>query len=372
MVRLQSTKTQKPQKFLAIALMSMMMFGGVSQTFSQTVAIAATPSDAITVAQRQGSPSSSSYLPRQIARRIQRDASRRFDVHPRNVQILSATRETWPDGCLGLAAPNERCTMALIEGWRVALTDGQQTWVYRTDMQARLIKMEDENTAELPPQVVDRLFGAIAQQANVPANTLRVVESEPKTFDGCMGIFEPGRACTRIAIAGYRVIVAGDRQSWVYHVDQEGSRIVQNATASGSGNAITPSFMPADAQPPMPGADVIFKVTLSGGMRGDTTETFLTQDGVLSRTTTDWVSSGRPQTTVIKRLSPQQVQQFQQLLTQQKVPNLDGMRYLTSAALADYPTTTIQAMNSTVAYIDLEEDSLPQALKTVIQAWERL
>ncbi|MBD1913703.1 MULTISPECIES: hypothetical protein [unclassified Leptolyngbya] len=361
---------KKPQKVLTIALMSMMMFGGVSQTLSQTVAIAATPSDGVTMAQARRSPSSS--LPRQVARRIQRDASRRFDLHPRDVQILSATRETWPDACLGLAAPNERCMMALVEGWRVTLTDGQQTWVYRTDLQARQIKMEGENSAELPPQVVDRLFTTIAQQANVPANTLRVIESEPKTFDGCMGIFNPGQACTRIAISGYRVIVMGDRQSWVYHVDQEGSRIVQNITASGSGVSITPSFIPAEGQLPLPSTDVVFKMMVSGGLRGDTTETFLTQDGVLSRTTTNGINSSVPRTTVIKRLTPQQVQQFQQLLSQQKVPNLNGMRYLTSAALADYPTTTIQAMNSTVSYIDLEESSLPQALQTVIQAWERL
>jgi hypothetical protein len=73
-----------------------------------------------------------------------------------------------------------------------------------------------------------------------------------------------------------------------------------------------------------------------------------------------------------KRLSQQQLQQFEQVLQQQQFPNLNGMRYLTSAALADYPTTVVQAMGSTVAYIDLEQDSLPQSLQTIIRAWNQL
>jgi hypothetical protein len=48
------------------------------------------------------------------------------------------------------------------------------------------------------------------------------------------------------------------------------------------------------------------------------------------------------------------------------------MSYLTSDVLADYPTTVVQAMGSTVAYIDLEQDALPQSLQTVIQAWNQL
>jgi hypothetical protein len=100
--------------------------------------------------------------------------------------------------------------------------------------------LETEDTASLPAPLVDRLFETIARQANVPANTLRVIESQPRTWDGCMGIFAPGQMCTMIALPGYRVIVMGDRQSWVYHVSQD-AMIVLNPTASGAGNQITPT-----------------------------------------------------------------------------------------------------------------------------------
>jgi len=374
MVRsLKLPKIRKSQKFWAIALTSMMMVGGVSQVLPQRVAIAASPESPV-VAQLEPVPSSSesARLPRTVMRRLQRHASRQFDTHPREVRVINANHATWTDGCLGLAGPDEVCTMALVEGWRVEMSNGERSWVYRTDRRAEEIRLADVDTASLPSPVIDRLFATVARDANVSTSSLRLLEAQPKTWNGCMGIYEPNQACTEIAISGYRAIVMGDRQSWVYHLDQDGSCIVQNQTASGSLTPIDPSFIPANSEPPLPSEDIVFKMSVSGGLMGETTETILTEDGILYRTTTRFQNPGTPQRTILKRLSPQQVQQFEQILTQQKFPNLDGMRYLTSAALADYPSTTFHAMNSTVTYIDLEVDSLPSSLQAVIQAWNRL
>ena len=372
MVRdLQSRKNRQPQKVWLVALTSLLMVSATFQTAFQPVAIASPLPDQAITAQLSSSQSLTQKLPRQVARRVRQDLAQRFDLAQRDLKVISSSRETWSDSCLGLAAPNERCAMATVEGWRIALTNGQQNWVYRTDLSAQVIKLETADRSELPPQVVEQLFAAIARQANVPANTLKVVESQPKTWDGCMGIFEPGRACTQIAIAGYRVIVAGDRQSWVYHINQDGSRIVQNATASGSGISITTSFIPDESQIPVPTEDIVFRTTVSGGLAGETTETVLTTAGMLYRKSTI-MHHAASEPTLIKRLSQPELQRFQQLLQQQKFPNLNGMSYLTSAALADYPTTIVQAMGSTVAYIDLEQEQLPQSLQTVIQAWNQL
>lgn len=355
-----------------IALMSFIQFGAICQTGVQTAAIAASPSTRFTTAQLNQSPPVVAPLPRRVALKVRRDLAQRFNLPERSLRIVRSSRETWSDSCLGLAALNERCAMAIVEGWRLEITNGQQTWAYRTDLRAQVIKLETRDTSQLPPQVVDLLFEAIARQENVRANTLKVLESQPRTWDGCMGIYEPGQACTRIGIPGYRMIVMGDRQSWVYHVSQDGLRIVKNTTASGSGSQITPSFFPAQSQPPSPTADIVFKMTVSGSMDGSVTETVLTTDGILYRKSTTMQASVTSAPQTIKRLSQRQLQQFQQELQQQKFPNLDGMRYLTPAAFADYPTTVFQAMGSTVAYIDLEQSSLPKPLQTVIGAWQRL
>ncbi|MBD2463149.1 hypothetical protein H6G89_19110 [Oscillatoria sp. FACHB-1407] len=370
MIRHFQSKSVSQSQIWSIALLSLVMAGAVP-TATQMGAMASTPNQSVMSTQVSQSPSNS-RLPQRVVRQIRRDFTQRFQLSARNLRVVDFSRETWSDSCLGLAAPNERCATATVEGWRVEVTNGQQNWVFRTDLNAQVIRLETEDTASLPPQLVDRLFETIARQANVPANTLRVIESQPKTWDGCMGIFEPGQVCQMIALSGYRVIVMGDRQSWVYHMNQDGSTIVQNTTASGSGSEITPSFIPDQGEPSMPSEDVIFQMTIAGGLRGSKTETILTSNGTLYRRVTEMRTSGEPETTVIKRLSQRQLQQFQQVLEQQKFPNLNGMRYLTSAALADYPTTVVQGMGSTVAYIDLEQDNLPQSLQRVIEAWSRL
>lgn len=360
------------QKVCPAALLSLVVISAALPAVSCTMTIASTPSDRLTTAQLTQPQSTTAQLPQRVVRRVQRDLAQRFHLTQRDLRVVHFSQEIWSDSCLGLAAPNERCATATVEGWRVEMTNGQQNWVYRTDLRGQVIKLETEDTASLPPQLVEQLFETIGRQAHVPLNTLKVIESQPKTWDGCMGIFEPGRLCTRVGIPGYRVIVMGDRQSWVYHMNQEGSQIVQNVTASGSGNQITPSFIPTEGQLPVPPENIVFQMIVSGGMRGGTTETVLTSEGILYRRSTGMLASEGAEPTVIKRLSQEQLQNFQRVLQQQQFPNLNGMSYLTSAALADYPTTVLQAMGSTVAYIDLEQDNLPQSLQTVIAAWSRL
>ena len=45
---------------------------------------------------------------------------------------ISAQSVTWNDGCLGLDRGGI-CTMALVPGYKVKVTDGEHTWVFHTD-----------------------------------------------------------------------------------------------------------------------------------------------------------------------------------------------------------------------------------------------
>nr|WP_290225571.1 hypothetical protein [Trichocoleus desertorum] len=365
-----SSAAKQPQKLLSLALLGAVMFGAVSAPAA--IALPQPSQPLIAQLKQAQAAKAKTRLPQMVVRRVKQDLVQRFDLRSRGLKVVSFSRETWGDSCLGLAQPNERCAMATVEGWRVEMTNGKENWVYRTDLKAQVIKIETQDPSALPPQVVDRLFETIAQQTRVPASSLRVLESKAATFDGCMGIYEPGRACTRIAISGWQVIIAGDQQHWVYHVSQDASRIAQNATASGSRGEVFTSFIPEGNEPPTPiGDNVVFRLSVSGGLTGSVTDTYLTADGTLYRQTRGLNSpSSRP--TVIKRLSQQQLSQFQQVLEQQRVPNMNGLRFFTSAAFADYPTSTVQAMGSTFEYIDIDKEGLPQALQALIQAWEKL
>jgi hypothetical protein len=347
----------------SLALLGFVVFAAPPQ------AATASPQPANSSIAQVNSNSSAQRLPRSVARQVTRDLSQRLDIPRRDLEIISYERQTWPDSCLGLAAPNERCATATVEGWRVELTNGQQNWVYRTDMTAQVIKLETNQNTDLLPEASDRLLQTIAQEFDVPLNSLRITEAQPRIWDGCMGIYEPNQACTMIAISGWQAIVAGENQSWVYHLSEDGSRIVLNATASGK---LTPSFIPTEGQPTEPSDNaVIFRAVTSGGLAGIVNEVILTADGTIYRQVSQ-PNSPHPSDPVIEdRLSPEQVEQFQRLLEDQRFPNLNGLRYITDIAFADYPTTTFYAMGSRVEYIDLEYDNLPEALQQVIQVWNQ-
>lgn len=63
-------------------------------------------------------------------------------VNSDTLTVQQTEANTWSDGCLGLAGPDEFCTQALVEGWRVTVSDGQTTWVYRTDQSGANLRQE--------------------------------------------------------------------------------------------------------------------------------------------------------------------------------------------------------------------------------------
>jgi hypothetical protein len=80
--------------------------------------------------------------PNSVIAATRQDLSRKTNISVNRLQIQAAQPQTWPDGCLGLATPGEFCTQALVQGWRIVLTDKQKTWVYRTDSSGTNLRLE--------------------------------------------------------------------------------------------------------------------------------------------------------------------------------------------------------------------------------------
>ena len=363
-----SKKTLKfPRQISTVVLTGLILLtsAGVSQQtgLASSLPQNVVPSSRLMVAQ-------SDSLPRSVEQKMRQAASLQLGVPLQDVKIVGFTRQTWSDGCLGLGGMAESCLQAIIEGWRVEVTNGQQNLFYRTDGTANAIRLEPQpDVVTLPANVSQRLLQMVARQVRMPVSRLRVAAVKPATWDGCLGIFKPGQACTRIAISGWQAIVTGGDRSWVYHLDEAANRIAQNATASGSRGTLVPSFMPEQNQP-MLEANVVFQSIVSGDLAGRVTQVTLTNDGVMTQLITAPNIRSRP--VVVKRLSQQQLNQFQQVLESRRFRNLNDLSYLSSAAYADYPTTLLQARGSTVQYIDLEMKNLPLALRQMIQAWKQL
>ncbi|MBW4579109.1 MAG: hypothetical protein KME42_05970 [Tildeniella nuda ZEHNDER 1965/U140] len=309
-------------------------------------------------------------LPASVRQAVRRDLSQRPNVPIQSLTIARFTRQTWRDSCFGLGGSAESCLQVVVPGWRVEVTNQQQSWFYRTNVTGTSIRLEPESDeTTLPKEVDQRLLNKVSEDVRIPATELKIAAVRPAVWDGCLGIFTPGTACTQIAISGWQTIVTGRNGSWVYHLDRDGNRIVQNPTASRSRGGLIPSFVPEQNKPPIE-SEIVFRSVVSGDLSGKETQMTLTSDGAITQFIIAPNIRSRP--IVVKRLSQAEVKQFQQLLERQRFQNLNGLRYLTSTASADYPTTTLQTTGATVQYIDLEKKNLPRALQQVIRAWEKL
>jgi hypothetical protein len=193
--------------------------------------------------------------------------------------------------------------------------------------------------AVLPPPIAQKLIRQVSRETYIRPAQLKIAEIKPAGFDGCLGIYRPNQACTKILIQGYQAIVTGPNRTYVYHLSQDGTRIAQNPTASGARSPVRVSFE-SFGQPSRPGANVVFQSSISGDLTGRMSTVVLTQDGQITQYQSSPTARFRP--VVLKTLSGTQLQAFQQVLQNRRFRNLDGLSYLTSAALADYPTTTYQ------------------------------
>ena len=84
-------------------------------------------------------------IPNDIVDAVLQDLGNQINTPPEKIKVAQVSQETWPNTCLGLAKSDELCGQMLIEGWRIVLSDGNDTWVYRTDDRGKLIRVEPKN-----------------------------------------------------------------------------------------------------------------------------------------------------------------------------------------------------------------------------------
>ena len=173
-------------------------------------------------------------LPATVAAAVRQDLSDQSGVSPEKLTITDVEPQTWPDGCLGLAQSDEFCTQMLVEGWRVVLSSGRQSWVYRTDSKGQVIRLErNKPLSNLPLSVANRVFKETANRSGLPHSALRIVEAQSQTWpDGCLGLGESGTLCTLALVPGWRVKVGSGREGWVYRTNESGSLIRLDLEAS--------------------------------------------------------------------------------------------------------------------------------------------
>jgi hypothetical protein len=304
-------------------------------------------------------------LPRTVADAVIKDLSRREKIPASSLKIAEYSRETWSDSCFGLGKLNELCAQVIVEGWRVVVSDGRQNWVYRTDRRGRTFALENENnSAQLPATVANTVLKDASVRSQLPISDLRIIQAEKQTWpDGCFGLSLPNVRCTAQAIPGWLVAVEAGQQILVYRTDESKGFYLDEAAST------IPVPIPINQLPQPLQAGVIFRSISSGGFAGLTIETILRDDGSLVRVQD---KNGNTSQTQTSRISREKLQQFKQLLEQQKFDRFNGLEYPPPQEAADYGNITLTSPSATTLYYDINQDRLPSHLQTVIRAWNNL
>lgn len=81
-------------------------------------------------------------LPESVSKAVLQDLAQRAKLPESAFRIERAQPEIWSDGCLGLPAPGQICTEALVEGWQVTVANGNREWVYHTDESGATVRID--------------------------------------------------------------------------------------------------------------------------------------------------------------------------------------------------------------------------------------
>jgi|GEM_PF-2119206 len=159
-----------------------------------------------------------------ITNQVLEEASWRSGLPLSKLKLYWVENKTWNDGCFGLPGIGS-CIAAKMPGWQVTVTDGEkQRWVYRTGLSHTVLfdAAASQISKNLPTDFSQGTANAVLQdmskRTGIPQKELQVVRAERQTWDGCLGVAPPGTSCTRIGLPGWRVVVEGNQQHWVYHV----------------------------------------------------------------------------------------------------------------------------------------------------------
>lgn len=70
---------------------------------------------------------------------VRAQAAKDLSVAPEMIEVTSVIEAEWPDGCLGLAIPDQMCIMMITFGYEFSVTANGETAIYRTDQTGSIV-----------------------------------------------------------------------------------------------------------------------------------------------------------------------------------------------------------------------------------------
>jgi hypothetical protein len=313
-------------------------------------------------------------LPTSVMTFVRQDLSRRLAVPPTQFRILDAQPQTWPDGCLGLAQPTEVCTRALVPGWRVRVTQGEQVWVYRTNQTGSRLRLEnpDRPSVLLPGNIAQSVLADATRRSALNPRSLNITTADRRNWsDSCLGLGALD-LCTEVIVPGWQVVIESNLQRWVYRTDLTGNLIRLDLAASRVvGRLIqAPTQIPVGELPPPLAEGISFRLVSQGGLLNRRTETWLTRDGQIFQARPD--GNGDIETKRVRQLKPEALTAFEQLLQQRQFSRFNQIDYLPPQGAVNISRVVVSVPSVTVRFADSSQAQLPEDLQQVLRGWDNL
>lgn len=260
------------------------------------------------------------------------------------------------------------------DGWKLTIGSERapfiNRWVFTRNSEGELTlvqRFRETRDAQLPTNIRTKVLNQAARQSSIAVSQLKIEDVIFRQYpDACGGIIDSNRACATVITSSWEVKIRTPRQTLVYDISESGSIALRVRTNNETVVQSVP--IPSNELPPPLESGVLFRQVSSGGIAGQTYETVLLDDGRLIQTRLG-DSSDRDRR--VFRVTPAQMQQFIQLLSQQEEAFQNNF-YPTTPGAADYMTYTLTSANGTIQYSDVSQGNLPGNLMQVIQAWQEI
>ncbi|NJL10966.1 MAG: hypothetical protein HC908_14500, partial [Calothrix sp. SM1_7_51] len=188
-------------------------------------------------------------LPRNVRAAVLRAASQQLKIRVTSVNIASAEKRTFKNGCLDLGEANEICSTALINGWRVVVNVENQVLVYHTNENGSVLKLNEKESQttssdkQFPVKTRNAILRAASRQLKEPLSIGNIMLVEKRTFsNGCLDLAKRNEVCTNALVEGWRVAIGVPDRTLVYHSNNNGSIIRLNEKESELGENSEPKL----------------------------------------------------------------------------------------------------------------------------------
>lgn len=171
-------------------------------------------------------------LPSNVKTAVVKLGAEHLSLPSSQLLFTQVEKQTWPNSCLGLLSPVERCAKGATSGWRVTVegTPGQKQ-IYRVNNTGQHIRAEavaglPARTDQLPTATAKLILKNASDRLKVPMHQLYISQAERRFWSNyCLDLENPGLNCAQSRLAGWRVSIISSGRSLVYRIDDAVSQI---------------------------------------------------------------------------------------------------------------------------------------------------